>query len=187
MSIKFRVNGKKVLEVIVWLLNNKPGLTRYTLSKVLYYADKAHLEKHGRPVTGDRYIAMEDGMVPSLVLDMLERDRSRLDPEEDIRPIEEAIEAFSAGDYEAYKAKREADAECLSRTDIECLSESLDQYGDMSVGMLWDLAHSEAAWEKAWNERENSEMSYEDMVPADHPKREELIERLRETSEYVVF
>jgi uncharacterized phage-associated protein len=187
VPIHFQINSKKTLEVLVWLLNKKPGMTRYTIVKVLYYADKAHLEQHGRPILGDRYIAMDDGMVPSHALDMLEGDRRNLYADADIKPIEEAIVTLKDGKYDAYRATREAETEHLSRTDIECLAAALKCYGHLTFNELYDLAHSEVAWKKAWNTRQNSEMDYAEIIAQDHPRRKELIERLEETSEHVVF
>jgi uncharacterized phage-associated protein len=187
MAIRFRMNERKALEAVVWLLNQKPGMTRYNLAKILYYADKWHLEEYGRPITGDRYIAMQEGMVPSQILDMLERDGRTLQPE-DIEIILEAIERYQNDErYEAYRPRRDPEVEYLSRSDIECLRRALDAYGNLSFQDLRDLAHHDPAWKSAWDEKHNSEMDYEDIIGVDHPKRDQLIERLRETSGRLVF
>ena len=43
----------------------------HKLCKILYFADQKHLSLYGRSITGDTYIAMEYGPVPSNVDDIL--------------------------------------------------------------------------------------------------------------------
>jgi len=127
--IQFRMNTRKALEAVVWLLSEHPGLTRHTIAKVLYYADKRHLHQYGRPVIGDRYVAMNEGMVPSRVLDILEKDGRYLRPEE-IEAREGALRGYEGEQgHPAYEALREPDTDYLSRTDIEALRWSLEEYG----------------------------------------------------------
>jgi uncharacterized phage-associated protein len=47
------------------------GLPLSNLSKVMFFADRSHLRQYGRPVTGDLYIAMANGPVPSRIYDMV--------------------------------------------------------------------------------------------------------------------
>lgn len=187
MPIRFVFNTKKALEAIVWLLQRKPGMTRYNLAKILYFADKGHLEEYGRPIIGDRYIAMKEGMVPSRVLDMLEIDGEVL-RSEDIEAIREAIEPHENEEgYEAYRARRDPDLEYLSQSDIDFLSRSLEAYGDMSYAELRRLAHEDRAWKRAWDTKRNGEMDYQDIIDPEHPRRDVLIERLQESSGKLVF
>lgn len=187
MTIRFRISTRKALEAIIWLVSQRPGLTRHSLAKILYYADKHHLQEYGRPVIGDKYIAMREGMVPSHVLDILERDMARL-RHDDVEAIETAIEEFTNPEgHPAYRARRPPATDFLSRTDRECLDWSLERYGDMGFEELKDLAHKEPAWQRAWDQQHDSPMDYQDIIDADNPGREILIEKLRETSRSVVF
>lgn len=43
----------------------------HKLCKILYFADQRHLSLYGRSITGDTYIAMQYGPVPSNVDDIL--------------------------------------------------------------------------------------------------------------------
>jgi len=69
------------------------------------------------------------------------------------------------------------------RTDIECLTNALKEYGSLEFGKLSTISHRENAWK---NDTENGEMDYEDMIDQS-PKQKELIRNLREHSRQMVF
>lgn len=69
------------------------------------------------------------------------------------------------------------------RTDIECLTNALKEYGSLEFGKLSTISHRENAWKNA---TENGEMDYEDMIDQS-PKQKELIRNLREHSRQMVF
>ncbi|VXD20803.1 hypothetical protein PL8927_70018 [Planktothrix serta PCC 8927] len=57
MEYQFDFNIEKGIESILYilkLLENKAQPTLHRVSKVLYFADKEHLEKYGRFIFGDR-------------------------------------------------------------------------------------------------------------------------------------
>ena len=70
-EIQFRTNRKKAVEALVFLAENQPRIDVFHVCKVIYFADREHLRKFGRPVLGDNYFAMDDGPVPSFILDVL--------------------------------------------------------------------------------------------------------------------
>ena len=74
MTIRFEMNEDKAIEVLTWLANEQPGIGAFHVSKVLYYADKEHLNRYGRPVLGDTYIRMEFGPVPSKTYDLIKKE-----------------------------------------------------------------------------------------------------------------
>ena len=59
----------KALETLVYLANKDQR--QYWVLKAIYLADKEHLQKYGRQMFGDRYIAMKLGPVPSLAYDIV--------------------------------------------------------------------------------------------------------------------
>lgn len=60
------------LNAILYVLQQLGGKTdMHKLCKILYFADQRHLSKYGRSITGDTYIAMQYGPVPSNVDDIL--------------------------------------------------------------------------------------------------------------------
>ena len=68
---RFNFNESKTVEFLVFIAARWPGITPFFVAKVLFFADRDHLRAYGRPVTGDVYIAMPDGPVPSHVYDMV--------------------------------------------------------------------------------------------------------------------
>lgn len=73
--ILFKVNANKAIEVILWFCsqsaNNKVNV--YNVLKTIFYAEIDHLNKYGRPIIGDNYMAMDYGTVPSLIYDLIKR------------------------------------------------------------------------------------------------------------------
>ena len=85
MTIRFEMNANKVIEVLTWLANEQPGIGAFHVSKVLYYADKEHLNLYGRPVVGDTYIRMEFGPVPSKTYDLIKKENLELGVTQEIQ------------------------------------------------------------------------------------------------------
>ena len=68
-------NGPKVWEAILHVIREADRrnirVTQFEILKTLFLADRAHLNRYGRPITFDEYVAMQDGPVPSLAYDVL--------------------------------------------------------------------------------------------------------------------
>jgi hypothetical protein len=58
MSIQFNMNTQKAIESVLWIIHNGES-NMYNIWKILFSAEKYHLNKYGRPITGDKYVAME--------------------------------------------------------------------------------------------------------------------------------
>ncbi len=56
--LKIRFDSEKALEAILYVASKAPVPDIYHVGKILYYADRAHLERYGRLITGDEYKAM---------------------------------------------------------------------------------------------------------------------------------
>lgn len=136
-----RFDRKKALEVILYITQRvqKPGF--HNLSKILYFADRQHLQEFGRFICGDKYIAMQHGPVPSGIYDLLKviRDDTEWHPNYD--ELRESLRVF-----ENYKLHplRDPNLDRLSSSDRQCLDEAISKYGKLSFGRLTDLSHDEA-------------------------------------------
>lgn len=131
-TLQFEVKPKKTIEVILYIATRVKDPTLHRIFKIMYFADKVHLLKYGRFITGDQYIAMEYGPVPSLAYDI-----TKQPPEENI-----LIEGYHI------VPQRDARKEEFSESDLECLNASIEQHGHKSFGQLTDESHDDA-WQVA--------------------------------------
>lgn len=143
-KIQFEVNGPKAVEAVLYLLkkrNRKDGENIYNVLKALFEADKFHLNKHARPVTGDTYIRMPYGTVPSTVKNIIDGDFITL-----------GFLNIGAAPFKKFekkhhlKANREPDMDYLSESDVEALDAGADKYLGLSFGEVHDLNHQEPCW-----------------------------------------
>ena len=147
--LRFKLNIERCIQGVQLLAAHKPGITQYYIGKTFFFADKKHLFDWGRPISGDRYVAMEHGPVPSAIYDLLKSDSGVPDEivsslYERIRTVANAnrIQVFSVNETPLYPA--------LARTDQEYLLEALSTYGNMGFGELKRLSHEDPAYEAAW-------------------------------------
>jgi uncharacterized phage-associated protein len=172
--IRFKFDESKALEALVYVAKAWPRITPFYLSKILFFADRNHLRAYGRPVTGDVYIAMVDGPVPSRAYDIV---KGNLDLFGDPKAIEEAL-LIEYNGYHKVCANREPNTDLLSETDLATLDEAIAFCRGKSFGELSSLTHQEPAWAQA---QTNAEMDPELLVP------EDMREEVRETAAYAVL
>lgn len=156
MKAKFR--KEETINSILYLLQKLGGRSDiHRISKLLYFADQRHMMKYGRMITGDAYIAMNFGPVPSKVYDIfkyLRGDSYFSNLKDDVSCHLKMLNS------ENVASLCHPDLECLSETDIECLDESLATYGQLSFNALTDLSHG-YAWHNTSKDRK---ISYKDML-----------------------
>lgn len=173
---------EKAIEAMVWLANKNPGIDIYHVAKILYYAEKIHLNRYGRPIIGATYIRMEFGQVPSEVRDLITKNIWMVEPD--------YLERFSAAikiskePYDKLKALRKADMNYFSDTDIECLEESLKKYKDLSFKQLKKTSHKERTW---LDTERNDDIDYLLMIDDDNENKEEIVKDIHTSSRYVRF
>ena len=137
-SITFVFDRVKAIETILYLTKKISNPDKYGICKLLYLADKVSLEKFGRFIFGESYVAMKEGATPSNAYDLLKNATGV--SIEGLRVIGNTVMAL-----------REPNLDYLSESDIECLDRIIGKYGDQPKSGGKD-AH-DAAWEKSWNKR----------------------------------
>ncbi|MAM63872.1 Panacea domain-containing protein [Maritimibacter sp. UBA3975] len=166
--VRFKPKADKIVEAILYLAHKGLDLDQYKLVKLLYLADRAHFQRFGRPITFDKYVAMQFGPVASNAYDMV-RKRSALGVTPDKLPfdIEQHDKIFLVR-----KPLREVDTSLFSRSDLHILDETVAEYGDKSFDQLFEITHDHFAYDRAWKNRTSlaDEMRFEDFLEEDASK-----------------
>ena len=145
----FSFNVRKAIEAIVHIATKAPRPDLYHIGKVLYFADKFHLERYGSLICGDKYIAMKYGPVPSAVYDLLKcvRDNNR----EHSKHYDQCADSFKVAGSEnshVVTALRPPNLDLLSQSELECINLSISRYGGLDFATLKQESH-DRAYEKA--------------------------------------
>lgn len=136
----------KAVAAIGYLVE-KTGATMYSLMKMMYLADKMHLERYGRFIAGDNYVAMKQGPVPSCTYNMIKHVRG----ENCGRGFDLAAQYLAYGENFAVSLKRKPEYEDeLSASDIECLEEIANIYNKVGHWAVRDMSHDDA-WKSVWS------------------------------------
>lgn len=121
----------------------------HKICKTLYYADQMHLSKYGRSITGDVYIAMNYGPVPSNIEDIFKAMRGDSYFSDQVDDIKEYF--YFVNKY-ILKTKKEPDMDFLSDSDVECLDSAILKCKDKSFKELTIMSH-DLAWENTQKDR----------------------------------
>jgi len=141
----------------------------HSIFKTLYFADRENLSRYGRSITGDVYIAMSYGPVPSKIDDIFKAVRG------------DSFFSNYAAELKKYfhfvnkymiEPDQGPDLDYLSETDIECLDFAIEKCSGKSFAELTEMSH-DLAWN---NTRRDREISVKDIL------RENM-----DTEEYVEY
>ena len=153
MNIRFTLNPQKAVEALVWIIQR--GETNvYNAMKILFAADKYHLNTSGRPVTGDKYVAMQFGTVPSWTYSAT-------------KLCKPGIGFMRNENTLALEPGRVCDTDYLSGSDIEALEHGFNEYGKKNFAEVKRRNHREKAWRMARKrapENGAPEILFEDMI-----------------------
>lgn len=159
MLVRFRINYDKCIQGMQYLALQKPGITQYYVGKVFFFADRNHLVDGGRPISGDRYLAMKHGPVPFEILNLIKGNSpysGQVKEKFDSRLRRETQDNKIC----LWSNAEKSDFPGLSESDIEYLGDSLEKYGNMDFGKISDLTHDDKAYQKAMaRPGENNDMN----------------------------
>jgi uncharacterized phage-associated protein len=178
MAMRFQFNENKGTEALAYIANAWPNVTVFFASKVLFFAEKEHMNKYGRPIVADTFVAMPNGPVPSTLYDFI---KGNLGLSGDPEAFRGAIEVAN---HPHISAKRQFNPDVLSVSDVECIDYAIAFCRYKGFGHLSQLTHQERSWSEA---SANSAMDYELFIDEDNPNREAIIADAREFAAYGVL
>lgn len=148
---RFRLDKLKVVEAIDYCARLWPGITTYFVCKAFYFADKDHFQDWGRPISGDFYVAMAHGPVPSRVYELLKPDSG----EEDdwLQEFDRTLVTDQQGKLTHIKSRGISDLARLSKTDRQYLEKWINKFRELPewkrFKVIEDLSHEEKSWVEA--------------------------------------
>ncbi len=130
--ISYQFDKNKAISALLFISHRIAGMKgkadKYAVLKILYFAEKKHLVKYGRLITDDKFAALKFGPVPSNSYDLLDYNS----------------EYFEPFDNKSIIPLTEPNLKILSKSDIECLEQSIDENRDLGFNELKEKSHDKA-------------------------------------------
>jgi len=137
-KLRFLFQPEKFVNAVAYLARACPNSTKMTICKQLYYADKEHLVKFGRPIIGDHYHKLPHGPIPTRGLDILRKRSSG----RDVALLEKYVTVIG----DSVHPRQTPNRKVFSKSDIEVLDRIVAQFGRMSAAQLRRKSQAEAPW-----------------------------------------
>jgi uncharacterized phage-associated protein len=181
-KLQFTFDLAKFVQALVFFSKNGVSdLTKLKAAKLFYFADKEHLLKHGRPIIGDVYFALNLGPVPSHADDFFDEAQAAHQAGPSTPEQEEFLRYLDVvADYwPRYVANGEENFRVFSKSDLEVLADVAKRYGKFHWKRLVELSHQESAYKLADKDRSRNgraPMPYETFFDGENSEMLELAE-----------
>jgi hypothetical protein len=169
--IRYKFAAPKALAAIHWMLTQRKNVDLHTMLKAIYFADKAHLNKHGRPIFGATYRAMKFGPVPIEIYEMAKGEPLWL-AELKLEKLPWRLSNY----FLELDANTAPDLSVLSATDLEELGRGFNLSSKLSFDSRTAVTHG-----RDWQRANLGTIRYEDMLD-DGPDLDRRIQYLRDTA-----
>lgn len=137
MRYKYMFNERKAAQVATWFLRQGNGsMAHLKLIKLIYLAEREAMSKYGALITGDRFVSMDQGPVPSLTLSFLNGEKRNGDDGWD-----KWISDKAEHQVELRVRAKTAELDELSEAELGLLNEVWGRFGHMNKWDLVDLLH----------------------------------------------
>ncbi len=160
MCIHFDPNFKAATQSINFFALKAGGsIDMLRALKLVFLADRYHIRKYGRPITGDTYWAMDYGPVGTLAKDIAERSEYL-----GTQAVEYSSKYLEPSDVSHRIAtKDEMDYDPFSDSDIEALEFVWDKFHRYGPFQLVNITHGYPEWKKFKENLEQPAISREEM------------------------
>lgn len=138
------MNSKTIEQSLHYLIHNAGDgvMTKLFLLKTIYLADRYHLRKYGRLITGADYLAMRLGPVASQVKDAIEKD---INGDAEMNML---FSPLSRSPGTAFKSVCGPVRDYLSDTDLEALDSALAQFKGVGAENIVNYTHKFPEWKR---------------------------------------
>ncbi len=173
-TIRFKFSPAKARAAIHWMLRERAGIDLHTVLKACYFADKDHLNEHGRPIFGAEYKAMKLGPIPLQIYEM-----AKCEP---LWLAELGSDKYP-WQLDGYKLSltdnTEPDLDVLSESDIKAIAHGFERSRSMTLNERTAATHG-----SDWKAANLGRMRYEDMLD-ESPEKARRVADLRELAPHI--
>lgn len=164
MKMLLEFDYKKATQAINYLTKKEGGqIDKLKLIKLIYFADRYHLRRYGRPMLNDAYFAMPLGPVGSSVKDIAEFSDFLAEEERGY-----ASKYFARGGQDnTVVSVSEVDIDVFSKSEVEALDFAYNEFGKYSASTLVNVTHRYPEWDKFKSALESKETTREPMSYSD--------------------
>lgn len=138
---KFSFNKEKALNAVLYIAQHVKRSDFHKIFKILYFSDREHLAAYGSLITGDTYIAMEAGPVPSKIYDIFKIVRG----DSYCKDTENLGDLFTIEDWMYIKPRQEADLNKITPNERAIFDNCIRLYSDLSYDEIKEKSH-DIAW-----------------------------------------
>lgn len=137
----------QALHYLITKANQNPDkiANRMAILKLFYFAQKYHLKAYGRLIAKDKFIAMKNGPVASVALDIMKEHYYQIltDDKEYAKSLIQSYDEFNVKVINSID-----DYDELSETDKEALDFSIENFSNYDLWELVELTHLYYEWSK---------------------------------------
>ena len=164
MKMLLEFDYKKATQAINYLTKKEGGqIDKLKLIKLIYFADRYHLRRNGRPMFNDTYYAMPFGSVGSSVKDIAEFSDFLADDERGY-----ASKYLARGGQDnTLVSVLDVDADVFSKSEVEALDFSYNEFGKYAASTLVNIVHRYPEWDKFKSVLQSKETTREPMSYSD--------------------
>ncbi len=157
--MKFQFNEEKAIAAVLHIAkevkSRGENVGFHKIFKILYFADQENLALWGRPITGDYFVAMTHGPVPSAIYNILKSVKG----DDNFIPPERYAVFFDVQSHWV-TPKQEPDLDALSESDLETINRAIAKNAGLTFGELVEKSHDDA-----WNTAtKDGKISYKRMA-----------------------
>lgn len=154
----FRFNLEKSLQAVVAMLHTETSqrMNYMRLLKVLYICDKESLAEIGRPITGDKVVAMERGPVLNHLYDLIMGKYFCCD----------VWDQFIARDGFNIFIKKMPSLDLLNKFELEKINEIAERYRLFDEWDMVKLTHTFQEWQKNDPGNSSKPIPFDDILEA---------------------
>lgn len=140
----FSFSHRKATQALNFFARRAGGTIEKLMAlKLVYFADRYHLRRYGRPIIGDEYLAMQYGPVPSNTKDLAEMSDFLGAEERDYAKT--FIRPTTPISFQSLGAVEE---KVFSQSDREALAWAWTQFGHVERFQLAEMTHVYPEWKR---------------------------------------
>lgn len=141
MAIRYNFNEEKTINVVLYIAEKLKRRDFHKIFKILYFSDREFLNQYGVTITGDTYIAMDAGPVPTKTYDMFKIVRG----DSYMQDTKNLGRYFAVSNWMFILPLQKANLDNIASAEKDIVDAMISRYGDMSYDEIKEKSH-DVAW-----------------------------------------